>query len=295
MSTYDLGHGTEGAAVLHDATPRPARRAVPAHRPTGSRMAFRTALVALTYVAITGGLLAGLLKEFRDGEISAGRRELGAFAQLAAGHTFEVALALEQSLKLAEVTLSVAAGSSAANQDSMGPMLHEIASNSRSLKDVLVLDARGRVMFQGNGSGDIGLDWSERPFFLNLQRNPKVQFAFGAPFQRTGAAEWLIPVTYAWHRSNGEFAGVVLGLMDPEFFAKAWRFDSEIAGLSIALASADGTLIARRPFRDAMVTQPVIDEATRRENPAGQQADTLVTSNPQDGQSELLAYRRVAA
>ncbi len=75
--------------------------------PTSRR---RTVWLALAYLFLTGGLLAALLLQLRAEAVTASRKELGAFAQLAAGHTSNVLVGIEDSLKLTEVTLSLAGG-----------------------------------------------------------------------------------------------------------------------------------------------------------------------------------------
>src|SRR5579883_1712834 len=199
MSTVDIGRSTGDTAALSRAT-----RASAGRRPETS-IALRALLIALAYVFMTGGLLTALLVQLR-----------------------EEAIALEQKLKLAEVTLAVAAGSGSADQESIGPMLQELVSKSRELKDILVLDAAGRVVNEATGTADIGLDWSAQPFFNRVRDRGGQAFAFGVPQQSQTSSfhgHWFIPVTLARRGQDGEFKGVVVGLMDPAYFSKAWTFD----------------------------------------------------------------------
>ena len=259
----------------------------------GLSIARRAALVVVAYMLITGGLLGLLLMQLRSEAETTSRRELGAFAQLVAGHTFEVALGLEDALKLTEVTLSVAGSAGAADEDSIRAMLRDVTGNARALKDILVLDAQGRVIHQASGRADIGADWSDRPYFARFKSDKALKFDLAPATKRGGAraaaAEWVIPVVQTWRRADGSFAGLIVGLMDPEFFDKAWTFDAEIAGLSIALTSRGGGVIMRRPFDDGTVGRPIADAATLGQI-SGRSGDTLVGD---DGR--LLAYRRVAA
>ena len=258
----------------------------------------RAVWLALAYVILTGGLLSALLLRQRAEDISASKRELSAFAQLTAGHTFEVALGIEESLKLAEMTLSVAADVGAASEESIRAMLRDVAAGARGLKDIFVLDARGRVVYQASGGADIGLDRSDRPYFVQYRKNPGLKFDVGAPVQRqsqTVLGEWFIPVTHAWRRANGEFAGVIVGIMEPQFFDKAWTFDTEIEGLSIALTSANGTLIMRRPFVAEMMGRSFANGQILSQLSPNRPDGTLEVRSSFDGQDQLLAYRRVAA
>jgi signal transduction histidine kinase/CheY-like chemotaxis protein len=244
----------------------------------------------LAYIAVTGGLLGGLLMQLRSEAIVATTRELGAFAQLTAGHTFEVAVALEESLKFTEATLDVSTDSGVADEDSIRVLLHDVVANSRGLKDIVVLDERGHVVYQATGRADIGIDWSDRPYFGRFEKDPALKFEFGAPLRRelqAAGGAWSIPVVHSWRRSNGAFAGVIVGFMDPQVFDKAWTFDSEIDGLSIALISGEGTLIMRRPFAEDTLAHPQVDRDSLAQL-SGRASGTLGIGD------RLEAYRRVA-
>ncbi len=286
MAVTDLDKGSPPVLL-----PAAVQLRTPPRRGTAS-IAGRAIWLAVAYVVVTGGLLAALLAQLRSEEIVGSQRELGAFAQLTAGHTFEVAAGLEEALKVTEVTLSVATDSGTADEESIGIMLRDVAANARGLKDILVLDTRGKVVYQATGRNDIGRDWSDRPYFTQFQQTPALKFSLGAPFKR-GAGEWFIPVAHAWRKSNGDFAGVIVGFMDRQLFDRAWTLDSEIAGLSIALISADGTLIMRRPFDERMPGQVLVDKETLAQL-SGRDAATLQIRSPFDSEIRLAAFRRVA-
>lgn len=291
MSTVELGTTSRpipGVAQPHNgSTPSV----------TARRIGQRAVLVALGYVIVTGGLLTGLLLQLRDEAISAARRELGAFAQLAATHTFEVAFALEQKLKLAEMTLSVAATAGPTDQEAMGPMLRELVGKADELKDILVLDERGRVIHQASGRADIGLDWSDRRFFGEVKADQARNFGIGVPLRGQTQAfggRWFIPVTLPWRGPTRQLRGVVVGLMDPQYFAKAWTFDAEIAGLYISLRSADGTLLMRQPFDDSQLGRKPSEENARIIAGHHHDADTIEVIDEATGAPTLKAYRRIS-
>ncbi|UYN93456.1 MAG: response regulator [Enhydrobacter sp.] len=284
-----------------------ARDPRPAASPAPSAVASRTAVrrpsllargiwLAVAYLVVTGGMLLALLMQLREEAIDARKRELAAFAQLTASHTFEVALALEQSLRLAELTLTVATESGAATQETIGPMLREVVRGSRALEDVVVLDARGRVIFQAVGTGAVGRDWSNRSYFERA-RGASARFELAAPTRdgAAGAAQgWSIPVIQPW-RKEGQFAGAIVGLMAPEVFDKSWTFDAEVDGLSIALVDNGGRAIMRRPFVDSLAGRPLggpeLVAQLARERAAG----ALDLADPADGGNGLVAYRRLTA
>jgi signal transduction histidine kinase/CheY-like chemotaxis protein len=286
MSTHELG---QDSVAL-----QPGALTVAPPRQSASSIVRRAGLVVVAYVLVTGGLLGLLLMQLRAEAVTAAKRELGAFAQLVAGHTFEVALGLEEALKLTEVTLSLASSSGTADDDSIRTMLRDVAGNARALKDILVLDERGKVIHQASGKADLGDDLSDRGYFMRFKSDSDLKFDLATATRRGGAwaagEEWVIPVIHAWRRPDGAFAGLIVGLMDPRFFDKAWTFDAEIAGFSIGLTGRDGRLITRRPFDGTRVGQPIADRETLARLSSARAADTLRSDD-----DRLLAYRQVAA
>ncbi len=264
---------------------------------SGSNVAARAVLLAIAYVLVTAGLLAGLLYQLRNEALVAAKKELGAYAQLTAGHTFEVALGVEEALQLAAMTLSVASGSGAADETQIRQMLRDVAANARVLKDIVVIDATGRTVYQANGRDDIGKDRSSQPYFARFKADPELKFEIAAAARgMVGPADaWSIPMARVWRSSDGAFAGVVVGLLDPQYFGKAWTFDSELKGLAIALTAADGTVITRQPFSAAIIGRPLFDAPASGPPVLAGQAATLVAPSPLDDGERLFAYRKVAA
>lgn len=291
MTIYDIDRSSR-PSPQSDTAPlaKGTRRRAARTRSAGASIVARALLLAMAYVLVTLGLLTGLLVELREEAIGAARRELSAFAQLATGHTSEVAFDLEQRLRLAAVTLSVASTAGAPDQEQVAPMLREVVSGSRALKDIVVLDPRGRAIYQASGSAGIGLDWSDRPAFARLSGSSAPEFRLAEPLRDTG----LIPVMLPWRRSNGEFLGVVVGLMDPRYFDAVWAFDSEIEGLSIGLVSGD-VLIARLPAVASLAGAPSIDPGIAARLAGSRVADAVEAINPLTGRLDLQAFRQIVA
>lgn len=249
--------------------------------------------LACAYVLVSGGLLAALVLQLRAEALDGARRELGALAQLAAGHTFEVARGVEDSLQLAALTLSVAKEAHSADDRAITAMLQDVVRNARILKDVVVLDAAGRVVYAAEDRQAIGRDLSQQPFFAQLQRNPERRYGI-APALRSAVAGggWSIPIAQTWLDGNGVFAGVVAGFIDPRYFEKAWAFDAELPELAIALAAGNGAVIMRRPFVDEAVGRPLV--ASREVLQSGLAQGAFSAPSPIDGSERLFAAHRIA-
>lgn len=257
----------------------------------------RAALLATAYVLATGGLLAAILLQFREEALEAASRELSAFTQLTAGHTTEVLFDVEQALQLAEVTLSVATDANVASSATIQPMLHDVATNARVLKDIVVLDAQGQVLYQSIGNDDVGKNWSDRNYFTRFKADPKLKFDVTTATQdaTSAATGWSIPMGHVWNRANGDFGGVVVGFMDPQYLEKVWTFDREIEGLTISLTSRDGAVILRQPLAVAALGKPLIDALGQTDLARSPEAGTLVSQGQIDGRERIFTYHTVVA
>jgi PAS domain S-box-containing protein len=260
-----------------------------------SNITARAALVALGYVLATAGLLTVLVVQLRSEALDAARKELAAFAQLTADHTFEVARGVEQALRLAELTLTLASSTGSVDEDNIGAMLRDVARNARVLKEILVLDADGKVVYQADGRKLLGTNLGAQLHFPRFREGVTETFEI-APAVRGLAAtskEWLLPMAHVWRREDGQFAGVIVGLMDPGYFDGVWSFDNEIGGLAIALASDSGITIVRRPFIEGMIGKSLFGQRIKELLKREITSDVLELRSPVDDLEQLYALRRV--
>ena len=254
----------------------------------------RIVLPLVAYAMAGAGVLAGLLLYLRTDAVTYGEKLGSAFAQLAEEQTARIVQNAEQTLQSADDILSAATGASRAGEDPIGALLRGLLRDHQFLKSIWVLDEHGRNIY--NTDMDYKrTDFSDRPYFLYHRNSPGSPFHLGAPLRNRSTGEWFIPATRALRGVNGEFAGVIVGAVDPRFFERVWTLENAIPDLSIALFREDGMLLARSPFDDqAMAMLSIGDKPVFSRIRSGNGIGTYQTISPYDGPPLLLAYRRLA-
>jgi PAS domain S-box-containing protein len=255
----------------------------------------RVVLLLIAFVVVTAGVLAGLLIYLRDESIASAERVLSAFAQLTDEQTTRTIQDVDQTLEIAEERLASAARAGTANEESVRIELNSLLASRPFLSAITVLDRHGRFLYRSEGGGEIGLDVSDRDYFINHKDDPKAGFLLSAPIRARATREWIIPATRTWHDSSGGFAGVIVGSIDPLYFNRIWVIDKAIQDQATALWRNDGTVLLRTPLAEGTMRLSLTSGAMFARIKSGSESGTLRTVSLMDGKNRLVAYRRLAA
>lgn len=88
-----------------------------------------------------------------------------------------------------------------------------------------------------------------------FRSNPHLSFLVGEPGRGPVTGGWLIPVARKFTGPNGEFLGVVIGVIDAQRIEESFKAVTNNLGDSIALFRRDGTLLARYPHPEQAIGQ----------------------------------------
>jgi PAS domain S-box-containing protein len=257
-------------------------------------VARRIVLLLSVFAAVTVGVLAGLLLELRADAIAAREKLMSAFALLVDEQTTRTIQNVRQTLQIADARLSAAVGTGSASEDSIRAEFRELLRDRPFLREIWVLDDRGRIVYDSDAN-NIGIDLSDRPYFAHHRDHLDSRFDLGAPLRSRQPGGWFIPATRAWRTANGEFSGVIVGAMDPLFFDRVWALDGAIANLTIALIRKDGTLLMRSPFDERAMGLSFAGSPTFSQIRPTSRAGTIQVDSTIDGERRLVAYRRLSA
>jgi diguanylate cyclase (GGDEF)-like protein/PAS domain S-box-containing protein len=116
-----------------------------------------------------------------------------------------------------------------------------------------------------------------------------------APDRAFGSGTWVIPLSRRFNHPDGSFAGIVLtGISIPYFTRYYDTFDIGQNG-AIALALADGTLLARRPYVDLAVHRSLTNGTVFRGPLSTSSIGPVEIKSSIDGIVRLTSYRRMEA
>ena len=254
----------------------------------------RIVILLSVFAVITAVVLAGLLLHLRADALDAGGRTVSGFAQLANEQTVRTIQTIEQTLQAAKALIP--ADRQLADSDSIRRQLRDLLAGRPFLTGITVIDRQGRIVY-GRAPADTGRDVSDRAFFIHHRDNPRVGFLFSAPIRAraTAAQEWIIPVSQALWRPNGEFDGVILGNVDVAYFDRVWTVADDLEGLAISLYRDDGMLLMRSPFNEKAVGASYFDGPLFTRIRAGSVKGQYEVMGVIDGLRRLVVYRKLDA
>ncbi|MCX7360787.1 MAG: PAS domain S-box protein [Alphaproteobacteria bacterium] len=268
--------------------PRPGSPAI--RRIAISRGAF--VLLAVGAVLSAGVIVASLLQQRVDA-LAAGEKLGSAFVQLADEQTSRSLQIAEQTLQLAEVRLSAAIAAGRGSEAAMRTDFRELIAAHPFLRAIWVADERGRLVYDSD-VGSIGVDLTERPYFKHHRDRPESGFMIGAPTRSRTNGTWFIPVSQTLRRPGGEFAGVIVGALEPRFFDRIWRLGCA-QDCMISLFRDDRVLMMRSPLEERLLATILPPGPITPLLKAGQVSGNFELASPIDGEKRLVAWRRLDA
>ncbi|WP_456640557.1 diguanylate cyclase [Bradyrhizobium sp. USDA 10063] len=115
------------------------------------------------------------------------------------------------------------------------------------IRDVFVFDEDGRWLATSEAVNFSGFNNSDREYFQHHRSSTDRGTFIGRPIKSRSGGQWVITASRRFNHPDGNFAGVALATIDVAYFLKLYSgFDLGPNG-SIALASADGIILARNP------------------------------------------------
>jgi diguanylate cyclase (GGDEF)-like protein/PAS domain S-box-containing protein len=115
---------------------------------------------------------------------------------------------------------------------------------------MLVLDETGKIVDDSREVPPPDLNLTDRDYFQVHRDDPDVGMYLSHPFQsRFQQGEWAIAISRRISKPDGSFGGVVVGILDLDYFQSLFANLSLGPAGEITIFRDDGTLVARKPFR----------------------------------------------
>jgi PAS domain S-box-containing protein len=168
--------------------------------------------------------------------------------------------------------------------------LSEVLPNVRAL---LVLDAQGK-MLASNRAELIGRDFAERDYFAAPRRAPSPdRLHVTQPFT-TLLGVYTLALSRPAYDAQGEFAGVVAAVLDPEKLGEKLHRMHSPPGTRLSILHGDGILLTMVPERQDMAAQAAVanpGSLYRRHRASGQPASYLTGPSAFTGTSTAISLR----
>ncbi|MBV9736105.1 MAG: diguanylate cyclase [Acidisphaera sp.] len=123
------------------------------------------------------------------------------------------------------------------------PMIHGL----------FVFDADGDWLVNSLDATPPGLNYADRDYFQFHRTHPDRGLHIGRPLQSKSDGSWVIALSRRLDHADGSFAGVALATMPMAFFQNHYdTFDVGRRGI-IALETAGGFLVVRKPYDPSLI------------------------------------------
>jgi len=170
----------------------------------------------------------------------------------------------------------------------LDPFIVRQRDRQPTLEDLGVASADGSVTM-GTGIGSAPLNISQRPYFIRLRDVPNAGLVISAPFQRYRNGEKIIALARRVNRPNGDFAGVVVGLIALDQFERHFAFVNLGSEGQVVMRSLDHVTVARFPQSEPRGDAAGEDWMTAETDSV---EGSYVTASPA-GRARTVAYRKV--
>lgn len=138
-------------------------------------------------------------------------------------------------------------------------------------------------------------DNSDREYFRFHAANRDRGAHVGPPIRSRSSGVWVVPVSRRLEHPDGSFAGVVVGTIEVDFFARLYDgFDVGPRG-TILLALDNGTLIYRRPYSESLPGTDVSRGPVYQLYKSNGASGTAMLTARIDNVERLYSYRRLHA
>lgn len=178
-----------------------------------------------------------------------------------------------------------------------GDVARTLRFHSRQFSEVAgfrVLDASGVLIYDARGAV-AGESFSQRDYFKVFTRGAGNGLFFSEVHTDPLIGHWVLGVSVAVRRENGDLAGVIVALLDLSHLS-SW-FESVAVGERgvVSLRRVEnGEVLLRRPFVFEQVNKPLLGNPLQKQVEAGGRSGLMRFHGAMDGVERIFSYRRLA-
>ncbi|BEP92879.1 hypothetical protein GmRootA79_12630 [Acidovorax sp. A79] len=163
---------------------------------------------------------------------------------------------------------------------------------ARGAGDVLVLDTLGNVVLDSGPLPPRRVNFADRDYFTAFQSGGHQGLFVGKPVPSRVTGLNILPVSRAYYRPDGSFAGVVVGAISLSYFNELFGSLDMGPHSGVNLFRSDGVVITRFPYGDADVGRSLAGTPNMiRFQKEG--TGTFIGTSTIDGMERLYSFRPV--
>ncbi len=162
------------------------------------------------------------------------------------------------------------------------------------IRTLVILDANGIVRFS-NRQELPGFNAGSREYFLQARQNPDPSVLFvSAPYQ-TVLGAWGMNLTRVIPGESGEFAGIVVATLDPEYFKTLLSSVNYSPDMWSAIAHGDGIQFMTAPEQENRMGRDIAQPGSffTRHRESGRTENVLTGTSCTTGEERMMALQTI--
>ncbi|MEY2689025.1 MAG: hypothetical protein RL375_3223 [Pseudomonadota bacterium] len=244
-------------------------------------------LVAAALILLTWVHVSSLVREGTDREREAALRDLENLTRVSQEHADRTLRSADQVIRFVQQRyLEIG------DKLDLTALTHQGVIDAENFNQVGIIDAKG-IYVMANLPVTGKLDLSDREHFKVHVASDTGELFVSKPLLGRATGKWSIQLTRRITRANGDFAGVVVISMDPQYFTGFYA-DLKLGGQGMAaLYGLDGIARARRAgnkigFGASAVSSPMFPRIA-----AGQLSGSYTDKSVVDGVERFMYFRKL--
>lgn len=184
--------------------------------------------------------------EFKEGQIDTVNlaRSLAQHAE----HTFGEA----DTLLIGLVERLESTGNQSREVEALQPLLNSYLNHLDQLQTITITNEYGQPIIATNPFS-LKANVADRAYFQFHQHDTQKSAHIDSAIRSRSYGTWVITISRRYNHSDGTFAGIVLASITMAYFQSFYdSFDIKEGG-SAGLLLDDGTLLARRPYKESLI------------------------------------------
>jgi diguanylate cyclase (GGDEF)-like protein/PAS domain S-box-containing protein len=256
-------------------------------------------ICGIILIGVVTAVTAGLLSDLRDRGLAEKEHALESLA-LVLGEQIERSFQSIDIIQASEIermqSLGIASAENLERQMSgydVYQRLKDRVSSLPYLNAIILTDNQGKLINISRTWPAPSVTIPDNDPHYAYSANPRLTSLVGDPFRSPVTGNWVVPISRKFTGPNGEFLGVIIGVIELQYFEQLFQTISSGPNSTIALFRRDGTLLVRYPRQEAAIGQSFPHGAATKvlaNSDHGTEREVSVI----DGQERLISVRALA-
>ncbi|SMC28206.1 PAS domain S-box-containing protein [Andreprevotia lacus DSM 23236] len=226
-----------------------------------------------------------------DNAIADAERQNLSLARSLDEHTTRTLISVEQAMQNIIEMLEAAGGIDNADEYKTHILMKNRISLTPQVRGIIAIDSQGKLQSHGLEFPTRRVELGDRAYFKYHRSTQDNRPLIDLPVISRTDGQWLIPITRRINKPDGNFGGVVLAGVEPNYFLKFYSALKLDPTTRIQVLRSDGVVLLNYPFEAAYIGQNLRDrDSLSFEQRRLKHASSYIEQDPITGQRRIYAF-----